>query len=283
MRNFENLSNPPRVLTILEKLTIMFNGVFAQIGWIFIAFSIPFVFAFVLQSEVMTLIKFKGDIKETTGKLIKTEATSAKINKQSVFEYKFEFVDQNGSKQSGLSYGFYGERPQTDSVTVEYVSDNPTLSRIKGMKREIFDIWVLFVLIFPLIGFIFVIVSIVLGLKKISLIEKGYLYFGKLVKKQPTNMRVNNRTVYALTFQFEADGSKEEVIAKTHETEELQDEPEEAILFNPITRKGFLWDNIKPALNIDNHGMIRVPFKLYYFIAPIVAIVAIIIALKVMF
>ncbi len=85
------------------------------------------------------MFKFKGETIETSGKLIKMESTSASINKQNVQEFKFSFIDQNGVKHNASSYGYYGDKPKTEDIIIEYLTNNPEVSRIKGMKREIFD------------------------------------------------------------------------------------------------------------------------------------------------
>jgi hypothetical protein len=184
--------------------------------------------------------------------------TSASENRTRVYSYKYSFRAE-GADYEGVSYATGRRHEPGEPVVVDYVEGNPALSRIRGMRRAEFGPWVLFVLIFPLVGFVFIVVSLRGGLKANRLLRHGKLAWGELVSKEPTNTRINNRTVYKLTFEFQPEeGGHAQAVARSHMPEKLQDEQRERLLYDPFRPDyAILLDSLPAAPAIDLTGNLQ--------------------------
>jgi hypothetical protein len=102
------------------------------------------------------------------------------------------------------------------------------------MRAAPFGIWILLLTsIFPMIGLIFVIISLKKAKRNIYLIQNGIITNGKVIKKEPTNTRINNQTVYKVFFQYKSqDGNIQEAMNKSHITYNLGDEEKEPLVYD---------------------------------------------------
>ena len=77
---------------------------------------------------------------------------------------------------------------------------------------------------------------------------------------EPTNTRINNQTVYKLTFEFTTDdGRRYEATARSHRPFVLEDEPQEQLLYDPYNpKKAVLLDSLPGEPDIDEWGNIQV-------------------------
>ena len=86
----------------------------------------------------------------------------------------------------------------------------------------------------PAIGFVSAILGMRKGLRARRLLATGSLARGVLKSKERTNTRINNRTVYRLTFEYTAqDGLTYEAVAKSHLPHQLEDEEHEHLVYDP--------------------------------------------------
>ncbi len=145
-------------------------------------------------------------------------------------------------------------------VEVEHERGDPDDSRIAGMRRAMFGPGVSVVVIFPLIGFVLVLYGFRRGLRGTTLLANGIFGVGKLKAKEPTDTRINNRTVYKLTFEFVAeDGKTYEAVESTDTPERLEDKNEELLLYDPFRPSNALMvDDLPGHPEIDRElGLIR--------------------------
>ncbi len=119
--------------------------------------------------------------------------------------------------------------PAGSTVRVLYSKDNPSDSRIQGMRSGLAGSWILLVIIpFFLIGLSFFIWGVLKSKKEIYLLQVGEVAYGKLFVKEPTNVKVNEQIVYKLHFKFTAsDGKEYTAVCKTHKPYRLEDEEKE--------------------------------------------------------
>ena len=141
-------------------------------------------------------------------------------------------------------------------MPVEFLKDNPWKSRIAGTKSGAFSPMVLLVLLFPSIGPILCFFSLKTGWRNNQLLSRGRLTRGQLVAKEELLERENNRPVFRLTFEFEADqGRVYRAMAKTNEPERLEDEDTEAILYDPESpERSVLIDSLPASFHVDPSG-----------------------------
>ena len=114
-------------------------------------------------------------------------------------------------------------------------------------------------IIFPLVGLCLMTVGLRKGIRGNRLLAIGHQTTGKLKSKVATSTKINNRTVFKLTFEFTAaDGIGYEAVGKTHKPEKLEDEAEEPLLYNPILPSYVVMlDALPGSPRIDANGDIR--------------------------
>lgn len=234
------LARPPRSLPFVLRLQLLFGGFGNQFGWFFLGFGLVFLRLFGGFADTDVLRFWLGSVKTAPGVVTSTRMTSATeggSNRSSgtpIYEVRYTFAP-DGQNRSGTSYGAGFDPAPGTAIVVEYLEGNPDVSRIQGCRGGIFPIWVLFVAIFPLVGGIFVFFGVRRGWKAHYLLSHGRLAWAVKKGSEPTNVRVNNRTVMKLTFEFEAsDGRTYEIVEKTHRPERLEDNDREAVLYDPL-------------------------------------------------
>ncbi len=248
---------PPRRVPASMALLNVFNG-FAQIGWFVFGFGMIFFWAFAGNAD-FSVVTFRGDIATTSGKVVSVEETGASENEQPVKAHHYQY-SVAGEWLKGTSYTTGGGPNVGEEVVVEYASSNPLRSRIEGMRRAQFGPWAIIVSIFPLIGFLILYFGgIKGGFKRTRLLRNGVFTHGKLVGKEPTNMTVNDRRVYELTFEFTSrDGRRCEATSRTSDPTRLEDEQQEPLLYDPEDpSRAYLLDEAPGRPEIDSLGEFR--------------------------
>jgi len=141
-----------------------------------------------------------------------------------------------------------GKCADVGSATIEYLPEQPEVSRIAGMRRNMFGPWVVLVAILPLKGMAFITVGLIRGRSRLRLLGDGVPVSGKLVEKKPTLTRINNRTVYQMAFAYVAhDGVSRRTVTRTHQPERLEDQPGETVLYDPDDAAKAMISTLCPA------------------------------------
>ena len=249
---------PPRPVPFLLRAQVLFGGIFCFIGWVFFTFGMVFAVVFGSFADVTSWYHFRNPPATANGTLVEVTETGASENNNRIYAYRYSFRAE-GADYEGVSYATGRRHEPGEQVVVEYVEGNPSLSRIRGMRRAEFGPWILFVMIFPLVGFIFILVSLRGGLKANRLLRNGKLAWGELVSKEPTSTRINNRVVYKLTFAFQPEeGGHAQAVARSHMPEKLQDEQRERLLYDPFRPEtAVLLDSLPASPAIDLTGNLQ--------------------------
>lgn len=251
-----HLAPPPRPVPLSLQILNLCNGM-AMIAWLVIGFGSIFLWAFGLNSDI-SFLTFRGPHANVTGRVTEVEATNASENKRRIYANHYEY-SVAGKQWTGSSYSTGSSANVSEEVTVEYAPDDPSRSRIAGMRRKLFGPVTLFVVIFPLIGVGILLFAIRLGIHRNRMLRDGLLATGKLQRKEPTNVRINRQTVYKLTFAFTArDGRRGEAVAKTHQPARLMDEAEEPLLYDPADpTTAFVLDEVPSRPQFEANGDLR--------------------------
>lgn len=250
------LAPPPRRVPLSLQLVNVFNA-FSQVGWLVFGFGMIFGWAFIGQADFSS-ITFRGPHAKSTGHVIDVGMTGASVNKQSVMANRYEF-SVAGTKYSGTSYSTGSSRSRGDEVTVEYDEKNPERSRIEGMRRAQFGPGVMFVAIFPFVGAVIVFFAMRTGLRRNHVLRTGLLASGTLLGREMTNVKINNRPVWELTFEFTArDGQRHEAKARTTDTARLEDEAHEPLLYDPENpSKAYVLDEAPARPQFEPNGELK--------------------------
>jgi hypothetical protein len=218
-----------------------------------------FFWAFGAPVSLAEVFTFTGTLQKVPAKVIETNGTNSYVNNQQVYAYIYQF-EYNGRVYEGVSYDTYRDIPPDRPVEVEFPKNNPVKSRIAGMDFSMMPWWVgLFVLIFPGVGLIFIIVSIRSGIKGNQLLRNGQLAYGKYVREEPTNTRINNMPVMKYFFEFtDWQNRTHEATASTHLPYKLLDEEYEPLLYMPHNPQyAVLMDNLPGNPRISERGQLE--------------------------
>lgn len=250
------LQRPPRTVPLFLALRVLFGGFLSQFGWVFFGFGMIFFWAFGVPDTLANLFKGVSDIKQAEGVVTSWSETNASENDRDVYQINFRFVGEDSLQYSGTSYATGRYHKPGATVIVEYDPAAPENCRIQGMRKSVFGEVILFVMIFPLIGFVFIVFGVRQSLRGIRLLKFGESTRGTFVRKEATNTTVNDQTVYKLFFEFKDDaGRSHEAIAKTHVLEPLLDEAQELLLYDPYyPDKAILFDNLPGGAEFDEWG-----------------------------
>jgi hypothetical protein len=249
---------PPRHLSLLTRINVLFGGFFIQFGSIFFWFGMVFVLIFVGQSSAIHLFSFEGEWKKTEGLLLEINDGHGEVNDEPIYEYVFSY-SANGQSFTGKSNSTFSGEEETTIVQIEYKTGNPTRSRIVGMRSELFPAWVvLLVIVFPAIGFVFLFLGFKKNIKALQLLINGTFTRGKMLSYEATNSIINDQTVYAYKFEFHASNKTHIAECKTHLTERVEDEETEKILYDRADpRFNLVYDAMGAAPKIDGFGKIE--------------------------
>lgn len=244
---------PPRRVPASIVLLNVFGGA-TQIGWFVFGFGMIFFWVFAGNAD-LSFVTFRGAITETIGRVTNVESTGASENDQTVMANHYEY-SVAGKRLTGTSYTTGSSASPGEEVKVEYKDGDPQESRISGMRRGMFGPFVFIVTIFPFIGFVIVYFATKWGFRRAQLLRVGVLTTGKLIGKAPTNMTVNKRRVYELTFEFTSrDGRRCEAKARSSDTARLEDEHAEPLLYDPSDpSRAYLLDEVPGRPGIDGTG-----------------------------
>jgi hypothetical protein len=251
-RDLTRLARAPRPVPFGLKLRLRFGDTLGIIGWIFMAVGMLFAVVF---GSLVDLTNW-DDAKTTEGWALGWEETSSEVNGHPVIANHFAYT-VNEVPYEGTSYANSEGLAVDEPVTVEYIPDEPANGRIRGMRSSEFPAWVLlFTGIFPLVGFGLALAQFIKGSRMVTLLQIGQAGLGRLVAKDPTNTRVNNRMVWAMTFEFEDDmGRTHKAVARTVTPHDLEDEPEERLLYHPAhPEKALLMDSLPGLFKVTAAG-----------------------------
>lgn len=233
-----------RNVPIAAGISVLLGGFMTQFGAAFFSFGMIFCWVFIGMADIPGTIRMLGKTSLASGVVTRVEQTSSKENNSRVYHVEYMFTDQAGVSRTGESYSAYSVPKVGQPVDVEFAEGDPATNRIAGMRRAEMPIFVVFVVIFPIVGAAVGIAGIRAGRRRLRMLYVGRMARGKLVAKEPTNTKINKQTVYKLTFEFTTpDGRTGRVSDKTHETARLEDEAEELLLYNP--------DNLEEGAAID--------------------------------
>jgi hypothetical protein len=204
------------------------------IGFFFFIMGLPFALIFIPFSTLFSP-SFSDEDPVTPGIIVEVIPTNSYINDVRVFEYKYKYKLKSGPVYYGTGYSTGESKNMEEEVFIQYKEDKPELSKALDLRESAFGGGIgLLTLIFPGIGLVMLFFSTRKAIRHINILRIGNLAEGKFLFKEPTNVQINNQTVYALTFEFTASDNKSyQVIAKTHHFHRLEDEAFEKLVYDP--------------------------------------------------
>ena len=208
-------SPPPRYLSLFSRATLLFGGFYFQFGSMFFGFGMIFFWVFVMNSTLVDIVR-NVQWEEAEGVVLKLGPTNATVNDAPVYKYTFTY-QVNGTDYQAESSTVSPQYSAGNTVVIEYNRSDPSEARIQGTSRFFFPAFVGFVILFPLIGLIFMYIGFRKNTKSLGLLRHGQFTRGKLVRKEPTNTTINDSPVYRYVFSFKTpSGGEYEAKGSTH-------------------------------------------------------------------
>lgn len=242
----------PRKVPASLRVVMLTGGWMGLIGWMVCGIGGIMAGIFIPMSDLGALFTFRGELVQVPGQIVSVRSTSATENKRRIWSLSYEFVDADGTPRSGRSYAKHIPPVPGRRVTIEYPKGRPSVSRIQGARTRPFHPAVAFTAIPVLVGLPFIVLGFLRGRRNLHLLRYGKLTTGRRLTSTPTNVQINKRRVYRITFEFEADGQKHTAEARTHETEKLADAAE-PLLYHPLdATRATLLDHLPGAPRIEN-------------------------------
>ncbi len=228
-------------------LSVIFNNIYGYIGLTFAGVGMVFVLLFMPQVDFVSPFCFGDEVLRMQGFVTEVSRTSISVNEETVIKYRYVFL-YTGKSYNGVSYSTEHDYKPDQAVPVEFEPDNPEISRIQGMKVKPLGLWILFICIFPAIGFTFLYFAFTKGIKNIRTIRSGIMTRGKFIKKVSTGGSINEQTIYDLYFLFkDMSGNEHTAKGSTHKIDPVLDEPEERILYDPADPSNAVVVDAMPA------------------------------------
>ena len=180
-------------------------------------------------------LRFSGvtKLKVVKGHVFEVSSTPVSFNKRPVIRYRYTYKVAGVGTLSGVSYKNRVLRFGTNAVPIEYLIEEPAISRIRGMRSGIISpVFVLFLIpLFGITGFF-----LFRGIRKVNYIlivlSSGEMTYGKFIDEQATSTRINRQRVMICTFEYAVSGTTYRVRERTHVPELVKDESREKILYN---------------------------------------------------
>ena len=124
--------------------------------------------------------------------------------------------------------------------------------------------------LFPLIGLCLIAAGLRKGLRGLRLLRRGMTAEGRFIGKKATNTKINEQTVWELSYEFTtASGRTAVAKARNHEIEALTDQSLEPLVYDPLDpSNAVMLDDLpgRPRLDQDSvtrtEGSLRAPLLL---------------------
>lgn len=254
MPDTPTLAPAPRHVPISLRVRIVLSGILPLLGWCFLGLGLVLATVFLSMAEPLFDDPFAGPLTTVEGKVKDVQATNAKVNGLRVKAIHFEYPCRD-HLQRGISYTTDAPPALGSAVPVECTRSLPAQARIRGMRTAMLPSPIAFVLVFPAIGALLLVIGVVLGWRRAQLLQNGLLARGQLVDSRPTNTQINNQRVHELTFLFrDASGAPRRGKVRSHRLAALTDESEELLLYDPSSERIVLWDMLPSRPELDREG-----------------------------
>jgi hypothetical protein len=185
------LAQPPRPVP-LPVICSALLGIGGSFGAIFLILGL--IGTLVFTRGLHPIDELRLALSQTTarGAITKVSGTNASENDSPVYEYAFAFTTRGEEKVTGRSY-FSGARWSVgESVTIEYVPDEPAIARIQGARISVFSPSVLLILIFPVVGAYFFLTAAFRGWRQVMLLRHGLTADARILSSRPTNTMMDD-------------------------------------------------------------------------------------------
>lgn len=250
---------PPRRLDVVTQAILLFGDMASQVGWLLVAMGSMFFWTVAVNSEARLLVEERGiDWQSKAGFVIAADSTKAVEGNKRIWKYSHSF-GLDGQRYLGESYSVGKKFDAHQIVFILYDPANPHKNYITGLRRNAFSSKSDWFLVIPLFGFLLLLLPIKGNLRIIRLLKIGDFTRGKLVNKYATGETIRRGgTVmpeFRYSFEFGHQGVKYLANCRTHETDKVEDEETEIVLFDRYQPTfNLVYDAVQNVPNINEDG-----------------------------
>jgi hypothetical protein len=223
----------------------------AVFGWLVASFGMLATLVVLPAADLSFATYDRQAIATTTG----IEETSSRERKREIYGVSYTFRDEAGIEHRGESYTT--EPPAIPGTwEVEYRSDEPSESRLSGMRRRPFPMWIVLVLVFPIAGLGIVLEQLARAIRSRRLLRHGVETRGKLIHRAVFSPKKDNGTPSVeLTFEYEAGGRRCTLTVEPQRPETLEDDALEPMLYDPYApARAMMLDDLPGSPKVTASG-----------------------------
>jgi hypothetical protein len=206
-----------------------------NIGFLFSVIGLAFIIYFSFQINWEILLADKEDFIPVKAYISGYNETRYSVNDSFLFEYHYEYSAEGETVSRGSFLEYAGAYSTGQEIQVEYLKDSPGISRFSGRDRRNLDrIMFLGGVGGLLVGFFFLFPSIRKTRKERKILMAGLPAKGTLIHAEPTNLKVNDQTVYNLTYEYSTGRNQSQKFSvRSHMIKNLSEEHTENLVYDP--------------------------------------------------
>jgi len=185
-----------------EIRLIFFKGKFAFFSMMFFLMGLLFLIGFSFFTDFSFYKYWIHEVGRKEAVITDIRGTNSYVNEERVMNYFYRY-EIEGEKFTGNSFGSGKGYEEGDRVYIQYLVDNPGLSRIQGTRNAPFGSWILiFLMVFPTIGLIGIIYEGRRVGKILNILKDAGIDIGKKTGIDETNVELNEQTLYRITYEY---------------------------------------------------------------------------------
>ncbi|MEL7146888.1 MAG: hypothetical protein AAFO69_11000 [Bacteroidota bacterium] len=225
-------------LSFSEKKEILLSGAgtkFLIIGWLIALLFFSWLFS---NAHIEGFKLVFGSTAITGGYITDMEFTNVTANDVPIYKYYYSYVI-NDDIFYGISYeGNYYD--VDDTVNVEFLKSDFSVSRLKGSDKTLSGPVFTAIVFLLLAGLTtWLLLTVRKRLFEISIIGNGIVAGATMVSKEMTDTSINDRSLFKLHFEYEADRQKYQIVHRTTYPDEFR-ESERVVYHQKRPSKGML-------------------------------------------
>ena len=255
LAEFVTQPSPRDVPRVYLAATGAAGGCFLMaLGTIFLLVGSVLTFVFMPPRIIDSLRMSFGEIEQVTGTIdsceetIFSEGSSSHSRKGTpVFRLDFSFPTTSGATQIGSSFVTGRPRKPGSTTQIEYLVGDLEVARVAGTNLNPLGLLPSFVLVFPTIGILVLVICWRVRKRRIGLLRDGSFAFAKITKIHDTKLTINRERVFEVTALVDSDGPALEITARVRgkdaslAQERLAKEERIGVLYDPRRPKHALF------------------------------------------
>lgn len=253
---------PPRRLDIITQAVLFCGDAASQFGWFLLAMGSVFFWVVAIHSEARTWVDERNvDWQSKAGFVIAADSLIAQEHGEKIWKYRHSFA-LDDYRYFGESYSVGRKFDAGQIAYIRYDTNNPQKNYMVGLRRNEFSSKADWFLIVPVFGLLLLSLPMRYNFKVIKLLKIGDFTRGKMTNKYATGETVKKGgTVmpeFRYSFQFTHNEEPFIATARTHETDKVEDEETEMVLFNRYEPTfNLVYDAVPNVPHINEEGIME--------------------------